>query len=82
MSTTLKIDPLQDRTPIKVNLSLHPGLHKDLRDCAAVHVRAFGREVTIADIAPSMLRTLIDSDAGFKCARKQLKSKAEDQICG
>lgn len=74
MTNILKIGPLKDRTPVKLNLMLDPDLHAKLQDYAAVHSEAFGKRVTPADIAPSMLQTLIDSDTGFKRALKQLNS--------
>lgn len=74
MTRTLKIGPLKDRTPIKLNLSLDPDLYADLQDYAAIHTKAFGKQVSPADIAPSILKMLIDSDTGFKRARKQLKA--------
>lgn len=72
MPSQLKIGPLPDRTPIKLSLSVDPDLQSDLSDYAAVHARAYGKDVSVAEIIPSMLRALIDSDAGFKRARKEL----------
>ena len=77
MTKALKIGPLKDRTPIKLNLLLDPDLHADLEDYAAIHTQAFGKRVSPADIAPFMLQALIESDAGFKRARRQLKSNEE-----
>jgi hypothetical protein len=70
----LKVGPLADQTPVKVTLAIEPDLNGDLKDYAAVHSRAYGKEVTVIDLIPSMLRALMDGDAGFKRARRQLNS--------
>ena len=73
-SQTLKIGPLPDRTPSKMTISLEPELHNDLSDYALVYATAYGQDVKVADIVPAMLRALLESDAGFKRARKELRS--------
>lgn len=72
MTTALKIGPLPDRTPVKLTVALEPELHRDLQDYASVHASAYGKDVKVGDLVPVMLRALLDSDAGFKRARKQL----------
>lgn len=72
--TPLKVGPLPDRTPVKVSLSIEPDLNVDLKDYAAIHSRTYGKEVTVSELIPSMLRALIDSDSRFKRERKQLNS--------
>lgn len=76
MPSNLKIGPLKDRTPVKLSLSLDPDLHAALTDYARVHSQTFGKTVSPADIAPFMLKALIDSDASFRRARKQLNAQA------
>ena len=70
--TKLKVGPLVDQTPVKLSISCDPGLHADLTDYAKVHARAFGKEVTVAELAPHMLRALMDGDAAFKRSRRNL----------
>ena len=71
--TKLKIGPLADRTPVKLSLAVEPDLHGDLTDYAEIHSRMYGKTVSVADLIPSMLRALIESDAGFKRARRDMK---------
>lgn len=68
----LKVGPLPDRTPVKLSVSLDPDLNRDLADYARVHTRTYGKDVSVSELVPSMLRALMDADAGFKRARKQL----------
>ena len=70
--TKLKIGPLPDQTPVKLNIALSPGLEADLKDYATVYRRAYGKEAKVADLIPNMLATFLASDGGFKRARKQL----------
>lgn len=72
LKLALKIGPLPDRTPVKLSLSIDPDLQRDLQDYADVYAEAYGAPASVADLVPSMLRALLDSDAGFKRARKQL----------
>ncbi|MEM9580693.1 MAG: DUF2274 domain-containing protein [Pseudomonadota bacterium] len=66
----LKVGPLVDQTPVKLSISCDPELHADLADYAKVHSRAFGKDVTVAELAPHMLRALMDGDAVFKRSRR------------
>lgn len=68
----LKVGPLIDQTPVKLSISCDPELHADLTDYAKVHARTFGRDVTVAELAPYMLRALMDGDAAFKRSRRNL----------
>jgi len=72
----LKVGPLRDRTPVKLSIACEPDLHTDLEVYAAIHARTYGKSVTVAELVPSMLKTLIDSDSGFKRARRQLNGGA------
>ena len=77
---TLKIGPLPDRTPSKLTVSLDPELHSDLTDYAFVYAETYGQDVKVSDIVPSMLRALLDSDAGFKRAQNSPILKTERTI--
>ena len=70
--TKLKIGPIPDQTPVKLSVSLAPDLQADLQDYARVYRIAYGSEVEVPAIIPTMLRSFIDSDAGFKRARKRI----------
>ena len=69
---TLKVGPLPDRTPIKLSIACEPDLHGDLKAYAEIHAQTYGKPVSVSDLVPSMLRALIDSDAGFKRARRAI----------
>lgn len=71
---SLKVGPLPDRTPVKLSIACEPNLHADLSDYAQVHSGTYGKQVSVSELIPSMLKTLIESDAGFKRARRDLKS--------
>ena len=68
----LKVGPLHDRTPVKLSIVCEPELHGDLTTYAAIHAQTYGKSVTVAQLIPSMLKTLIESDSGFKRARRHL----------
>ncbi|MEO0883021.1 MAG: DUF2274 domain-containing protein [Pseudomonadota bacterium] len=70
--TKLKIGPIPDQTPVKLSVPLTPDLKADLDDYTRAYRLAYGADVKVADIIPTMLRTFIDSDAGFKRARKRI----------
>lgn len=73
---SLKVGPLPDRTPVKVSVACDPALHDDLKAYANVHSQTYGKTVSVADLIPSMLRTLIDSDTAFKRALRQLNAQS------
>ena len=70
MSDT-KLARLQDRTPVKVTLSLAAGLAADLHDYAAFYQNAYGHEETIADLIPAILEAFLESDRSFARRRKR-----------
>lgn len=70
--TKLKIGRIPDQTPVKLTVPVPPTLEADLQDYARVYRDAYGTEIKVADIIPTMLRAFIDSDSGFKKARKQI----------
>ncbi len=74
--TNLKVGPIRDRAPVKLSIACEPELHDDLVAYADVHAHVYGKPVTITELIPSMLKTLIDSDAGFKRARRQMSEGA------
>ena len=71
-ATELKIGPLKDKKPIKFSIDVDPDLHADLKDYAKVYEQAYGQRADVKALIPSMLRALMDGDAGFKRARKSL----------
>ncbi|MEL7546115.1 MAG: DUF2274 domain-containing protein [Pseudomonadota bacterium] len=67
----LKIGPLPDTTPVKLTLSIDPDLQSDLDIYAKLYERAYGEKASVAAIVPSMLRTFLSGDSGFKKARRE-----------
>ncbi|MEL6323535.1 MAG: DUF2274 domain-containing protein [Pseudomonadota bacterium] len=70
--TKLKIGQIPDQTPVKLTIPVPPALEADLKDYVRVYRDAYGTEIKVADIIPRMLQAFMDSDSGFKRARKQL----------
>ena len=68
----LKIGPLPNQKPARLNISVSPNLQADLQDYAAVYQRTYGHAAKVEDLVPNMLQTFLASDGGFKQARKQL----------
>lgn len=71
-SSHLKIGPLPDKTPVKLNIAIDPELRADLGDYARVYERSYGDKANITDLIPSMLASFMAGDSGFKKARKAL----------
>ena len=70
--TTLKLDKLPDRTPVKYSISVNPDLSQALRDYAKVFERVHGQKESVEELIPFMLARFIESDPGFKKARREL----------
>lgn len=69
---SLKIGPVPDRMPVRLNVSLAPEVHAALSDYAAIHAREHGQEASLASLAALMIERVLTSDAAFKRARKSL----------
>jgi hypothetical protein len=75
----LKIGPLPDRTPVKLNLQSIASLRSDLEEYAAVYATAFGERPGIEALVPVMLEAFLASDSGFKRARRELQTSNNHQ---
>jgi hypothetical protein len=71
---TLRIGPVPDRAPAKLTLSLAPETFALLADYAAIHSAEHGREASAAELAALMIEKFLETDAGFRRARKALGS--------
>ena len=69
----LKLGRLPDRTPIKLNVTILPELHKRLVDYAALYAQAYGREEPVAELIPAMLAAFLESDRAFARSRSVTK---------
>jgi hypothetical protein len=67
----IKLGRLPDRTPIKVSISLVPSLLEDLTAYAGLYRSTYGKEETVADLVPAMLRSFLDSDRVFLKHRQE-----------
>ncbi len=75
--TTLRLDRLPDRTPVKYSISVPPDLSSALRDYAEIYRRIHGQKESVEELIPFMLARFIDGDVGFKKARRELLAPAD-----
>ena len=61
----LKLARLPDRAPVKLLISLPPGLHQALNDYAALYAETYGRTEAVADLVPYMLQSFLEGDRVF-----------------
>ncbi len=69
----LKLQPLPDRVPIKLTITLAPDLKKALDDYARLYSRTYGAEEPVAELVPFMIEGFLQGDHAFKKARKDLQ---------
>lgn len=70
--TTLRLDKLPDRTPVKYAITVTPDLSRALRDYAEIYRRVHGQKESVEDLIPFMLARFVETDAGFRKARRDL----------
>jgi hypothetical protein len=71
----LKLQPLPDRVPVKLTITLSPELKKALEDYARLYARTYGAEEPVAELVPFMLEGFLNGDHAFKKARKDLDAE-------
>jgi len=76
---SLKLGPIPDRMPVKLNLSLAPDVHAALTDYAAIHEDEYGTDVKPGDLASLMIEKFLENDAAFKRARKSLRQSSSEK---
>lgn len=69
----LKLQPLPDRVPSKLTITLQPDLKRALDDYAALYARTYGAEEPVAELVPFMLESFLKADLGFRKGRKELE---------
>lgn len=69
---TLKLSKLPNRTPIKVTSTFPPDVHDALTDYARIYEDTYGANEKIEDLVPYIIANFLESDSGFKKARRQL----------
>ena len=68
----LKLQPLPDRVPVKLTVTLSPDLKKALDDYARLYAQTYGAEEPVAELVPFMIDGFLKGDSTFKKARKDL----------
>lgn len=68
----LRLAKLPDRTPVKIGISVTPELHAALAAYADAYQAAYGSTESVAELIPYMLAAFIESDGGFRKARRGL----------
>lgn len=71
----LKLQPLPDRVPSKLTITLQPDLKRALDDYAALYARTYGAEEPVAELIPFMLESFLKADLGFRKGRKELEAE-------
>ncbi len=69
---SLKIGPVARRAPLKLTIALAPDIHDALADYARLHAQEFGHDIALPELAALMIERFLQSDAGFRRARKTL----------
>ncbi|NOJ41059.1 DUF2274 domain-containing protein [Bradyrhizobium australiense] len=67
----MKLAKLPDRTPVKMNVLLAPGLAKRLRDYADFYAETYGSREEVAELIPFMLEAFLDADTDYRKARRK-----------
>lgn len=68
----LKLDRLPDREPVRISITVSPELNAALQDYAEIYRRTYGQKETVAGLIPFMLHAFVNSDPGFRRARREL----------
>jgi hypothetical protein len=69
---TLKLDKLPDRAAVKITFTADADLKVALNDYAEIYRRTYGHKESVAELIPFMLSAFMETDAGFRRARKKL----------
>ena len=69
----LKLQPLPDRVPVKLTITLPPDLKKALDDYALLYARNYGAEESVVELIPYMLEAFLKTDTAFRTGRKELE---------
>lgn len=72
---SLRLPKLPDRTPVKMVIAIEPSLASALSDYATIYVETYGEDEKPETLVPAMLEAFLASDAGFKRARRDLRSE-------
>lgn len=70
----MKLAKLPDRTPVRMNVVLTPGLAQRLREYASFYAETYGNKEEVAELIPFMLEAFLDGDADFRRSRRSAAS--------
>lgn len=76
---TLKLGQLPERSPSKITITVSPELKAALDDYAEIYRRTYDQKETVAELVPFMLDSFVNTDVGFKRARKELADEAQSK---
>lgn len=68
--SSIRLQRLPDRTPVKMSIAVSPDLHRSLVEYAAAYEAAYGEAEPTTELIPAMLAAFLESDRGFARARK------------
>ena len=68
--SSIKLQRLPDRNPVKLTIALSPELNRALGDYAVAYEATYGRAEAVAELIPAMLAAFLESDRGFVRARR------------
>ncbi len=68
----LKLAKLPDRVPVKMTITVQPGLAQALREYAAVYHATYEEAESVEELVPFMLASFLEGDRGFAKARKEV----------
>ena len=71
----MRLAKLPDRTPVRMNIVLAPGLAQRLREYAIFYAETYGNKEEVSELIPFMLDAFLDSDADYKANMKNFKRK-------
>ena len=74
---TLRLSKLPKRTPVRITTIFPPEIHAALTDYARIYEQDYGVKEKIEDLVPYIIASFLDTDNGFKKARRQLAAASK-----
>jgi hypothetical protein len=68
--TSIRLQRLPDRTPVKMTIAVSPELNRALAEYAAAYETNYGQAESVVDLIPAMLAAFLESDRAFARSRK------------
>jgi hypothetical protein len=72
----LKLEKLPDRTPVKLTITITPGLNRALQIYAELYRETYGQAEPVAELIPFMLESFLASDRNYAKALKNRPDEA------